>query len=333
MPKKLDYKHVKAFIEEKSNGEAKLISTSYVNSTTPLLIKCKCGNEFHKSFDKCKNGFFMCSSCLNQFRSKKYSLTMEQIINEISKEDCEYINGEYINNTSKLLIKCKCGELFFKDFNHFKRQPRCPKCGNQKLKDSKKKYDFEAVSQIFMEKGFKLLETKYIGCQTPMKCMCSNKHIQYKKLTDLKNQKHGCLICSIKNNSGENHWNYKGGKNELFDTLRKDLKNWKFSVLCDRNFKCELSNNKSNLEVHHLKNFIDIITETLQELSLPLYRKCCQYSDKELDNIRQLFIKKHTLKVGVVLTKKLHKEFHTLYGIHNNTIEQFEEFKRKYKTN
>lgn len=330
MPKKLDYTSVQEFINKKSNGECVLISTEYINSTTPLLLKCKCGNCFTKTFEKCKNGFFMCKECLNKYRSKKYSLNIEYIKNEITKKGCSYISGEYVNNFSKLTLKCSCGNIFKKDYNHFKRQPRCSKCGNDSLKLSKQKYSLEYAKEYFLSRDFELLETKYIGCHIPMKCKCKNGHIQYKKMIDLKQQKHGCNICVINQNSGENHWNYKGGTNELFDTLRKDLKQWKLQVLKNKGYRCELSNKKTNLEVHHLKNFVDIVYETLNVLKLPLYRKCSKYNSDELMKIRRLFLENHSVDMGVVLTKELHKKFHTIYGIHNNTISQFEEFKNNF---
>ena len=82
------YEYVKNYINEKSNGECQLLSTEYVNSTTPLALKCKCGNIFYKSFNKCKNGFFVCKDCLNKIRSKKYR-------NDFLKECINYIEKIY----------------------------------------------------------------------------------------------------------------------------------------------------------------------------------------------------------------------------------------------
>ena len=331
MPKKLDYTYVKKYIEKKQG--AKLISTEYINSATPLIIQCKCGNYFKKTFNKCKDKKLMCSKCLKNFLSKKFSLNIEYVKNKIEEKGCKYLDGEYVNSKSKLKILCKCGNVFEKDFNHFKRQPRCPQCGNTSLKQSKTKYNLKYAIDYYKSKNFMLLENEYKGCHVPMKCKCQNGHIQYKKMLDLKQQKNGCNLCVINMHKGENHWNYKGGTNELFDTLRKELKVWKQLVLKDRNYRCELTNSKTNLEVHHLKNFVEIVHETLNELKLPLYRKCNKYNEEELENIKKAFLTKHTLDIGVVLTKKLHKQFHTIYGLHNNTLSQFIEFKNNFLIN
>ena len=55
---KFTYDYVKNYIQEKSNGECKLLSTEYVNCSTPLTLQCKCGNIFYKPFFQFKNGFF-----------------------------------------------------------------------------------------------------------------------------------------------------------------------------------------------------------------------------------------------------------------------------------
>ena len=57
---KCTFEYVKNYIKEKSNGECELLSTEYINSSTPLALKCKCGNVFYKSFYHLKNGFFLC---------------------------------------------------------------------------------------------------------------------------------------------------------------------------------------------------------------------------------------------------------------------------------
>lgn len=87
--KKLTYEYVANYIREKSGGDCELISTEYVNSTTPLTLKCKCGNIFYKPFSDCKNGFFACKDCLNKYRSIKYRKNLQSIIDYINNSGCE----------------------------------------------------------------------------------------------------------------------------------------------------------------------------------------------------------------------------------------------------
>lgn len=108
------YEYVKNYINEKSNGECQLLSTEYVNSTTPLALKCKCGNVFHSNFNKLRNSLFICKNCRNELASKRYRTKLEDVIEYINNTGCEYISGEYKNNSSLLTIKCNCGNLFQK---------------------------------------------------------------------------------------------------------------------------------------------------------------------------------------------------------------------------
>ena len=57
------------------------------------------------------------------------------------------------------------------------------------------------------------------------------------------------------------------------------------------------------------------------------------YDNKDFGNLLELFVKKHTLDIGITLNKEIHKQFHKLYGKTNNTKEQFEEFKSNYLNN
>lgn len=328
------YEYVKNYIEEKSGGECKLISTEYINSNSPLALQCKCGNVFYKSFYKLSNGFFMCKECLNKMRSQKYRKDFQSVIDYINSTDCEYISGEYINNSSLLTIKCKCGNLFEKNFNHFKRgQQQCPKCGAENSRKSKYKYDIETVRTILSQKGYTLLDKEYLSCAIPLKCVCSRGHTVNIVFNQFLNGSSGCTTCAILNRSGENSSLYKGGESEVLDNFRKIIKSWKIEVLKKYNYKCALTDAKYDCVVHHLKPFKQIVEESCKELNLPLNRKLKDYSSEDYIKLENLIIKKHTLDIGILLQRKVHSKFHSIYGVKNTTVEQFNEFIEKYYPN
>lgn len=63
--------------------------------------------------------------------------TIENIKNYliINNIDCNLISDTYINNTTPLVWKCSCGNLFKKNWNHFKNGlVLCPKCAREKVK-------------------------------------------------------------------------------------------------------------------------------------------------------------------------------------------------------
>lgn len=321
------FEYVKNYINEKSNGECELLSTEYVNSNTPLALKCKCGNVFYKSFYDLRNGFFLCKDCLNKYRSEKYRANIDDIIKYINDSGCEYISGEYKNTKSVLTIKCRCGNLFEKDFNHFKRgQTRCTKCGAESSRQSKFKYDLESVKDILSKRGYTLLENEYINCQTPLKCRCSRGHTTNIVFNQFLAGCSGCKICAYINQSGENSNLYKGGESEVLDDLRKSLKEWKLKILKKYNYECLLTNSKKDLVVHHLKSFRTIFLESCEELNLPVHKKIKDYELGKYKQLKDLIHSKHTLEEGVVLQRKVHQKFHAIYGVFDNTEEQFKEF-------
>jgi len=66
-PTKHKFSYVKK--EVKKRG-CKLLSKKYINAPTPLLIQCKCGNIFTRSFMYWKKGHYYCISCVKKNPSK-----------------------------------------------------------------------------------------------------------------------------------------------------------------------------------------------------------------------------------------------------------------------
>lgn len=325
--KKLTYEYVKNFIKEQSGGDCELLSNEYVNSSTPLALKCKCGNVFYKPFNNCSNGYFVCKDCLNKIRSQKYRKDFQEIKSFIEENGCQYISGEYENSTSLLTLKCKCGNLFQKNYNLFKRgQRQCPKCGAESSRQSKFKYNIESVREILLKKGYTLLDDNYINCQTPIKCVCSRGHNVSIVFNQFLAGCSGCNTCAIINRSGKNSRLYKGGESEVLDNFRRIIKSWKIEVAKKYNYRCALTGAKYDCVVHHLIPFKKIVEESCKELNLPLHRKLKDYSIEEYKNLEALVLKKHTLDVGILLQRKVHAKFHSIYGVKNTTIKQFNEF-------
>lgn len=140
----------------------------------------------------------------------------------------------------------------------------------------------------------------------------------------------GCRKCHNDFQRGGNCYNYKGGESEVVDHLRKIIKVWKISIAAKYNWKCALTDSKKDCVIHHIKSFNTIVMETFNELNLPIYRKLKNYSSEQQNEIDDLFIKKHTTENGVLLQRKVHNKFHSLYGKGNNDYKQFYEFVEKY---
>lgn len=327
---KITIETIKEKINELTKGQAILISNYYENQKTPLELKCACGNNFTTTYQNIKKGCYICKECQKENSSKKYRMDFEQVKKIINENGCEYINGDYINNQSKLYLKCKCGNYFYKDFSHFKRgQTSCKDCSHKRLKESKIIYTKEKAIKILEEKGITLL-SEYKDSKTNIKCKCKNNHIFETKLSYVLYNKFGCLECSKNFHKGENANHYQGGENELDDYLRKLIKNWKYEIAKKYNFCCAISKSKKDLVVHHIINFQTILKDVLEELKLKKYKKIKDYTQEEIRLIENKFLEKHTLDMGVLLQRKIHRKFHSIYGLKNNSFDQFVEFNNFY---
>lgn len=128
--------YIKDFIENISGSECKLLSTEYTNVSTPLEILCKCGNTFTTDFHHFSTqNKRQCTECGNYIRNNSTRLTNEYIKKYVeidSKSNCELIKCDYKNASSRIEVKCPCGEHFKTTFNEFKwnNRIRCRKCSS-----------------------------------------------------------------------------------------------------------------------------------------------------------------------------------------------------------
>ena len=117
---KFTYDYVKDFIEKEGYP---LLSDTYINANTKLLLKCPKYHEYKVSFGSFKQGG-RCLIC-----SGKQKFTYDYVKDYIEKEGYQLLSKEYINNSTKLLLKCLVGHEYKVSFNHFyNRNQRCPVC-------------------------------------------------------------------------------------------------------------------------------------------------------------------------------------------------------------
>lgn len=107
--------------------------------------------------------------------------------------------------------------------------------------------------------------------------------------------------------SGEKHWNWQGGKTDLYWVIRGSslMVHWRSDVFSRDDFTCKKCGEKGGkLEAHHLIQFKVLFKEFLTKY------------DKEKDLYIQLsnFKKLWDLKNGVTLCKKCHSEWHIKNG-------------------
>lgn len=106
----------------------------YVNSKTNIRIVCKIHGEFLQkpAIHKIGQG---CPKCANNTKSN--NLEFIQKANIVHNTKYDYSSVEYVNNSSKVKIKCNIHGIFEQSPNDHLNGYGCPKCaGRNKTKDS-----------------------------------------------------------------------------------------------------------------------------------------------------------------------------------------------------
>lgn len=332
MPKKLTIEEIQNFIKEKDiNNDCVLLSTKYVNSTTPLLLQCnRCGQTFERDWAHLKRGRFMCTSCAtkNTVRSKITIQEVKDFIiqNDVNK-DCTLLSEVYINSTTPLRLRCNlCGQEFERDYAHIKRgRFRCAQCGIE-AGARKLEYTIEDVDRALAEKGY-IRKSNYTNASTPFIATCKRGHEVTLHFSHFLAGHSGCKHCADLDKTGPLSPNWLGGESEVIDKLRKSLINWKKAVLARDGYKCAITGKRNDLVIHHLTSFNTLVDLASKETGIPVLRKISDYQNLEDYNTLQIrVIELHHVNDGITLTKEIHDEFHRKFGKGNNNWEQFEEF-------
>ena len=226
-----------------------------------------------------------------------------------TKEEYES-NG--MNTRSKLEIKCKCGKTFPKSFDNFKshNQRQCKECGKKKNSEAHKGKKHPMYGKHHTE-------------ETRQKISKSNKG--RKRSEETKNK-------ISETRKGEKNPSWKGGISPINIYLREYIKPWKKDSMKYCNYKSVISE-KPFKHIHHVnKNFSEILELTFKISNIEIKETIEEYTSEELEKLEKICLMLHYFfGPGVCLTEEEHKLFHSLYGKHDNTKEQFEEFEKRFQ--
>ena len=247
----------------------------------------------------------------------------------------EYESNE-MNTESKLEIKCKCGNIFPKSFHNFKSQNQrhCKECGKKEISEAHKGRKSPFYSKHHTEETKnKMSETrkgKHHTEETRKKLSETRKgkkHPFYGKhhTEETKNK-------MSEAHKGEKHPGWKGGISKISSHLREYIKPWNKDSMKYSDYKSVISE-KPFKHIHHVnKNFSEILELTFKISNIEIKETIEEYTSEELEKLEKICLMLHYLfGPGVCLTEEEHKLFHSLYGKHDNTKEQFEEFKHRFQ--
>lgn len=115
-------------------------------------------------------------------------LTYEEVKEYIESFGYKLLSDIYINNYTKLKIKCPSGHEYETTFKDFKRGRRCPYCSNHA------KYTYEEVKEHIESFGYKLLSKEYKNNKKHLEMMCPKGHKILMKFSHFKRGKR-CAKC------------------------------------------------------------------------------------------------------------------------------------------
>lgn len=290
------------------NSNLILLNEKWLTFNSKFNFKCKCGTEFERNWNNVyTKKMFCCNKCKN--------ITLWNIskIKKWLKDNnlkTIILSKKYKNNESKLLFKCKCGEIFERNWSNLTQGKSffCLNC-SRKEANKKSRKQWEEILNIAKSKGFEIIskEEDYINLKSKIKYICKKHGIQEEEAKYI-TRFSGCKMCSNEDNSrrktreGNPCWN-----ENLTDEEREYKRNKSeyrfFSKLIFKrdNYTCQLCKKIGNkLNAHHLNSY-----------------------DWYLEG-------RSDINNGVTLCKECHISFHRFYGYGNNTIEQFMEYKKIY---
>jgi len=197
------YEYVKAFIE---NEGYTLVSKEYINSHTKLKVQCDKGHKYEVDFSRFSHRNHRCLIC-----SGKSKHSYDYIKEYFEKENYTLLSKEYINNHTKLKVKCGKGHEYFVIFNDFQSGHRCPICNHCK------KITYDEAKKFIEERGYRLLSKEYNNNSIGLKMQCNKGHIFEMSLNSFKTGRR-CRFCFYKRLSEYRLYSYEKIK---FDIERK----------------------------------------------------------------------------------------------------------------
>lgn len=233
-------------------------------------------------------------------------------------------------------IKCRCikhNNIFNAPVDSLMKfdKHNCQICKNECIGNTNRKSSIDEAKKICLLKGYMILTDSINNCDDEICYICNNHSfagVQKTSLYGLKNYHTNCRYCKAP--SGKAHFNWQGGVSNIKEYLREQINEWKHDSFKKYNYKCDITNTENDLIIHHLYNFSDIVDETIKECGLSVKTQVKDYTEEELSMLSKKCLELHyKYGLGVCLTSEIHKRFHSLYGINNNTIDQYNEFKQK----
>jgi hypothetical protein len=354
-----NYDYIYNFFKDNS---CTLLEKEYNNNRQKLKYICVCSNIAIISFSEFQQGK-RCKKCANEKLAKIKRLSFDYVKKFFEKYESTLLDTNYKNNSSKLLFKCRCGNVSNTTFHTFQSTKRCKKCGMESLRLQAIKYSIECMKKLFEKGGCTLLDDIFEHVDRPMRFICECGETSRISYTNFKKGKR-CKKCGIEKSkeTKRNDTDYvrsvftdNGCK--LLDEYRNEQTPLKYVCKCGRqsltrfvNFKksgccriCSFEKLRGENSPQWNPNLTD--EERIQKRDYREYihwrngvfqrdEYTCQCCGKTQCILNAHHIEGYArnkklrteITNGITLCYECHREFHTIHGWRDNNIAQLNEF-------
>lgn len=260
-----------------------LLSTEYINTKQKLDYIAECGHKHQISIDNFVKGKGVrCKECRYRFIGEQYKHDYDEVYSFFKENCCKLLSKDYKSNDIKLEYIAQCGHKNRLEFAKFKNGSGrvCNKCSKSI------RYEYDYVSEYFLNNDCHLLEEEYINAKTPMKYIAQCGHVHYINFDTFKNCPNTSMKCP---KCQKRKYSYTPVEEKDMYQMRI----WRKSVYEKDDFACQKCGKKGGkLNAHHKNGY-------------------------NLDKENRLNVDN-----GITLCEPCHIEFHKTYGYGLNTEEQ-----------
>ena len=173
--------------------------TKYTNGKTKVKIKCKVHGIFEQNASNhlCSSG---CPKCATNNIKQSLKNTINEFIIKANVKHCnkyDYSDSVYINNKTKIKIKCNIHGIFEQQPSNHLMGKGCPKCADKVRanKLSKKDKFIERAQKRHFNK-YNYSKVKYTGCKNKIDIICPC-HGTFKQEANSHLRGTGCPQCGF----------------------------------------------------------------------------------------------------------------------------------------
>lgn len=171
-------------LQELANEKGgKCLSVNYVDNLTELEFECKQGHIWKTTPKMIKRGHW-CHYCAGNVRK-----SFDDVQKTVELKKGTILEGNYVNNRSKFLIKCEKDHKFSTNYHELASGRWCLRCSRLFP------LTIEEMQKIAIEREGFCLSEKYINAQTRLEWQCSKGHKWLARPTQIK-RGGWCPFCS-----------------------------------------------------------------------------------------------------------------------------------------